>query len=72
MEKSISHCSLTKSQATLSLDFLLPKLIFYPCLAEIVLVCSMVWIERDEQNAQGIGERKQQTVFYETEGRARV
>jgi hypothetical protein len=72
MEKNISQCGLTKSQATQSLDFLPPKLIFYPCLVEIVPVCCMVWIERDEENAQGIGEGKQQTVFYVTEGRARV
>jgi hypothetical protein len=63
---------LEKLQATQSLDLLLPRLIFYPRLAEIVHVCCMVWIERDEENALGSGERNQQTGFCETQGRARV
>lgn len=54
--------------------FLLLRQIFYPCLSEFVLVCSLVRSERNEENPEGlvgVG-GKQQTIFYETAGRARV
>jgi hypothetical protein len=62
VEKQFSTMHSQKLQTTCALDSLLPRPIFYPCLAEIVLVCSMVWSERNEENTERLGRGRREAT----------